>query len=176
VQLCFVDELDYTLCCYRAVFCLVQECKQNGGNFASFTKHFKFLLFSAEAGERAYDAQLAAHPPEESFSSSEFQPLFTKTSGIQIESCDLARQGKTKILKLLGRAIRPTELPPNPFGFDVGLSSGPVPDAALRLCAHCNLDRPLKVCARCQKVRFCSPECQKEAWKTHKPDCVKFAG
>lgn len=29
----------------------------------------------------------------------------------------------------------------------------------------------IKVCTGCQKVRYCSPKCQKEDWKAHKPKC-----
>ncbi|KAL4254243.1 MYND-type zinc finger protein samB [Abortiporus biennis] len=33
----------------------------------------------------------------------------------------------------------------------------------------------LKKCAQCQMVRYCSKECQKSAWKTHKPRCLTGA-
>jgi len=32
-------------------------------------------------------------------------------------------------------------------------------------------DPPLKVCSRCKKARYCSVDCQKAAWKEHKPGC-----
>ncbi|KAG0314407.1 hypothetical protein BGZ99_008155 [Dissophora globulifera] len=35
------------------------------------------------------------------------------------------------------------------------------------------LDSPLKRCARCQTAQYCSRECQKDHWKTHKLICTK---
>lgn len=32
-------------------------------------------------------------------------------------------------------------------------------------------DGGLKTCSGCKKVRYCSDECQKKDWKTHKPKC-----
>jgi len=32
-------------------------------------------------------------------------------------------------------------------------------------------DPPLKVCSRCRKARYCSVDCQRSAWKEHKPNC-----
>ena len=41
-------------------------------------------------------------------------------------------------------------------------------------CGHCEEPKKsLQLCARCQKVRYCSKECQKSAWKEHKKDCGK---
>ncbi|KAJ7437809.1 hypothetical protein B0H11DRAFT_2106349 [Mycena galericulata] len=42
------------------------------------------------------------------------------------------------------------------------------------LCYHCNKpgDPKLRTCSRCKVARYCSPECQKDHWKTHKKDCV----
>lgn len=38
-------------------------------------------------------------------------------------------------------------------------------------CAHCS--RPSdKRCGRCNKVHYCSVECQKHNWKAHKPNCT----
>jgi hypothetical protein len=34
-------------------------------------------------------------------------------------------------------------------------------------------ETPLKKCARCEKVRYCSKECQKNEWKQHKHECKK---
>ena len=30
---------------------------------------------------------------------------------------------------------------------------------------------PLKTCARCRSVMYCSPDCQKADWKRHRGDC-----
>ncbi|KAG9022645.1 hypothetical protein FRB95_014511 [Tulasnella sp. JGI-2019a] len=30
-----------------------------------------------------------------------------------------------------------------------------------------------KRCGSCFKICYCSPQCQKSDWKTHKPDCLK---
>lgn len=41
-------------------------------------------------------------------------------------------------------------------------------------CDNCNKSsNQLKSCARCGKARYCSKECQKAAWKAHKPRCTK---
>lgn len=43
-------------------------------------------------------------------------------------------------------------------------------------CARCHrtqtqLAEPMKRCTGCRSVLYCSRECQKLAWKTHKPSC-----
>lgn len=39
-------------------------------------------------------------------------------------------------------------------------------------CDHCGNDKPgLKVCSRCEKVKYCNHACRKAAWKTHKKVC-----
>ncbi|TFK33607.1 hypothetical protein BDQ12DRAFT_614957, partial [Crucibulum laeve] len=45
------------------------------------------------------------------------------------------------------------------------------PDA--RKCSVCRRKgKPrVKECTGCRKVRYCSPECQKSDWKTHKAKC-----
>ena len=46
-------------------------------------------------------------------------------------------------------------------------------------CANCSRhervdlhEKPFKRCGNCKQVLYCSPECQKLHWKTHKPSCV----
>ncbi|KAJ7693963.1 hypothetical protein B0H17DRAFT_1058795 [Mycena rosella] len=41
-------------------------------------------------------------------------------------------------------------------------------------CYRCNEpgDSKLRKCARCQVALYCSPQCQKEDWKLHKPTCI----
>jgi tetratricopeptide (TPR) repeat protein len=38
-------------------------------------------------------------------------------------------------------------------------------------CGHCGQKDALKKCSRCKVVRYCSADCQKRAWKEHKPAC-----
>merc|ERR1739848_318675 len=44
-------------------------------------------------------------------------------------------------------------------------------------CDFCSKDPPpgskFSRCSSCQSVRYCSRECQKKHWKTHKVDCKK---
>lgn len=42
-----------------------------------------------------------------------------------------------------------------------------------KLCAHdkCRSENCTKRCGRCKKVNYCSAECQKAHWKSHKPEC-----
>lgn len=47
-------------------------------------------------------------------------------------------------------------------------------------CASCNTletdpEKPLKPCAKCQTVRYCSRDCQKKDWKVHKKICATAA-
>eukprot|EP00708_Paratrimastix_pyriformis_P003702 GAFH01002496.1.p4 GENE.GAFH01002496.1~~GAFH01002496.1.p4 ORF type:complete len:119 (-),score=23.23 GAFH01002496.1:162-518(-) len=42
-------------------------------------------------------------------------------------------------------------------------------------CAGCGYSRlhvDLQLCSRCHKVFYCSPQCQRAHWPTHKPDCA----
>lgn len=34
----------------------------------------------------------------------------------------------------------------------------------------------LHLCSACKTIRYCSPECQKSAWKIHKIECKKLVG
>jgi hypothetical protein len=43
-------------------------------------------------------------------------------------------------------------------------------DPEKRRCRVCR-KKGVKACSGCQKVRYCSPKCQKEDWKNHKPAC-----
>ncbi|KZV76650.1 hypothetical protein PENSPDRAFT_747529 [Peniophora sp. CONT] len=47
--------------------------------------------------------------------------------------------------------------------------------ASTDLCAHCNKGPPtrpeLSRCSKCRLSMYCSPECQKAAWKQHKKVC-----
>lgn len=46
-----------------------------------------------------------------------------------------------------------------------------------RECMGCRNRVPkelLKKCSACKTVRYCSKECQKKAWRTHKPTCKKM--
>lgn len=45
--------------------------------------------------------------------------------------------------------------------------------SSFKACATCGiLGKPDK-CSGCNKVHYCSAECQKEDWKAHKPNCHK---
>lgn len=41
----------------------------------------------------------------------------------------------------------------------------------LMKCAKCGKGGKLMQCARCHKVAYCSKECQRQHWKSHKPAC-----
>ncbi|KAE9373629.1 hypothetical protein N431DRAFT_438855 [Stipitochalara longipes BDJ] len=47
-------------------------------------------------------------------------------------------------------------------------------------CASCSApetdpENPLKPCAKCQTIRYCSRDCQKKDWKLHKKVCATAA-
>ena len=42
--------------------------------------------------------------------------------------------------------------------------------------APCEKKKGLKQCVGCKQVRYCSAECQKSAWKTHKAWCRAHRG
>lgn len=69
----------------------------------------------------------------------------------------------------LARLINPHLIPLN---MEVPQTSSPAPSS----CFNCNklqteLSEPLKRCAKCQKALYCSHECQKVNWKSHKVTC-----
>src|SRR5687767_5749957 len=50
--------------------------------------------------------------------------------------------------------------------------SSPDDSVLLSTCSQCARQGPVRRCARCLRVAYCSPECQKEAWKAgHKTLC-----
>lgn len=57
--------------------------------------------------------------------------------------------------------------------FGVPLNSGPILD--LLPCAYCDVlelaPKSYKKCSACRSVQYCSPQCQKSHWKSHKQDC-----
>jgi hypothetical protein len=45
---------------------------------------------------------------------------------------------------------------------------------AAHACEACgNVGAPLKLCARCRKVRYCDSACSAGHWRQHKPNCKK---
>ena len=56
-----------------------------------------------------------------------------------------------------------------------------MPKVALNVCARPGCGKvkspecPLKQCARCRTVAYCSATCQREHWKRHKKACAKIA-
>ncbi|KAG6827252.1 hypothetical protein H0H92_012613 [Tricholoma furcatifolium] len=53
---------------------------------------------------------------------------------------------------------------------------GEEPPRAEKRCDKCGAaDIPLKNCAKCRVARYCTVECQRAAWPTHKSSCVPFS-
>jgi len=53
---------------------------------------------------------------------------------------------------------------------DSGPSAGASTQAGCRACGK--KGKPLSVCSKCMKVKYCSRECQVQDWKRHKKDCT----
>ena len=49
-------------------------------------------------------------------------------------------------------------------------TGGPSAPAGCKACGK--EGKPLSVCSRCKKVKYCSKECQVQDWKKHKKDCT----
>ena len=47
--------------------------------------------------------------------------------------------------------------------------------AAVRQCAHCPAVATM-TCSRCRNSSYCSADCQKRAWKAHRPACIPVGG
>jgi tetratricopeptide (TPR) repeat protein len=49
-------------------------------------------------------------------------------------------------------------------------------DATRKECVACNIQKvPLYKCGGCRSVRYCSNDCQKFVWRTHKEECTRGA-
>ncbi|KIN98292.1 hypothetical protein M404DRAFT_1005434 [Pisolithus tinctorius Marx 270] len=54
--------------------------------------------------------------------------------------------------------------------------AGPAPCEARKRCENCRTEQSgLRQCARCHTVRYCSVECQRAHWSTHRPNCHAFS-
>jgi len=42
-------------------------------------------------------------------------------------------------------------------------------------CESCGVGNVTRTCLGCRKVRYCSPECQKRDWPSHRPNCKSSA-
>lgn len=52
-------------------------------------------------------------------------------------------------------------------------------DDGIAVCVVCDTDNstaPLKHCAKCKEVIYCSQDCQRDDWKRHKKVCSKGLG
>lgn len=56
----------------------------------------------------------------------------------------------------------------------VKLSHKPLDIAKNKSCAYCSKLHCNRLCGRCKKIYYCSPECQKSHWKTHKHVCKQI--
>ncbi|EIW78297.1 hypothetical protein CONPUDRAFT_167333 [Coniophora puteana RWD-64-598 SS2] len=45
-----------------------------------------------------------------------------------------------------------------------------------KICANCGKEGKVMQCSQCGITFYCSSECQRDHWKTHKPNCHPFAG
>ena len=43
-------------------------------------------------------------------------------------------------------------------------------------CSRSGQDVKLQLCARCHRARYCSRDCQRAAWRAHRPSCTPFDG
>ncbi|KZV87520.1 hypothetical protein EXIGLDRAFT_652113 [Exidia glandulosa HHB12029] len=69
-----------------------------------------------------------------------------------------------RISAALGRALRKR----------AGEGEGAFATKACDFCGTKNVH--LSLCARCHTSRYCSKDCQRNAWKSHKPACISFSG
>lgn len=61
---------------------------------------------------------------------------------------------------------------------DTKFSQDPVKDLFTKACGcyQCGEIKPLKTCGGCKVVHYCSPECQRKNWKSHKKQCQQMSG
>ncbi|KAH8819308.1 hypothetical protein F5884DRAFT_760222 [Xylogone sp. PMI_703] len=65
--------------------------------------------------------------------------------------------------------------------YESGIEYFSPPNDGVPSCSTCRrpqsaLVNPLKNCARCKVTKYCSKECQKDGWKTHRHSCVPYSG
>ena len=83
--------------------------------------------------------------------------------------------------ELTGDTIASTTSSTDPVPSTARPTPNPIPSTPEEStqCVHCHnaatVDQPLKLCTKCQSVRYCSRNCQKAAWKAHKKQCPLLA-
>ncbi|KZV91567.1 hypothetical protein EXIGLDRAFT_676002 [Exidia glandulosa HHB12029] len=88
----------------------------------------------------------------------------TKIKSADSVSVDIMGPVAPRISAALGRALRKR----------AGEGEGAFATKACDFCGQRGV--PLSICARCHTTRYCSRDCQRTAWKTHKTACVSFSG
>ncbi|EDQ98981.1 uncharacterized protein LACBIDRAFT_318427 [Laccaria bicolor S238N-H82] len=187
----FIDEIRYdlaahTLICDGYVLPLtVRIIKENEKPFASLVHQGKMIHINVLEGEmQAWKQLLPAfvercrsswtHGANCEYIAQGRIPLTEDMEADPLCSCgrgkDVEGMHKVGLWKTFAPYVTRVALSPL-FAVSYLETVGRDPDA--RKCRVCRgKGKPkIKECSVCQKVRYCSPECQKKDWKAHKPKC-----
>jgi len=145
----------------------------NSGTGTGYERQCTADLFGRQCSELARSISQGHAEPKSPLKGNPFdtKPKIVSPSKVDVAKPTSVLEGSS-VVGLEGEVV--DELGPSDSdGQKVGLSTPLTPP---NMCLTCGkYDGKMLRCSRCESVCFCSVECQRVAWKTHKSDCALLA-